>query len=600
MHKEKKKKERKEEETLKNFPSPPAAATAASSSQSASSDAPPPSLKSHRRRSRTVHKRQPSSSWSSLSTDRRQAQSEPTRAFLQAIANRLRSVTARSFTAARQAVGRTSRRQAPPSQSSLEPGNSTRAPAPSSLREADPTRVSSLRPEPCPHPFVPSRAQAYAVVESHARRTCPSRPARARAACSSRLLLFSLAASPIFEPPTCFWFFSPSLLRVQALQPRLRDCVVRRDRQSGIDIDMIRVIRRDRLQPDCLNVFSGYATDQHLAGLVVGQGQAGECPKVTVTSYRDLMLPGPATTASPSRSASSDAPPPLLKSRRRRSRTVHKHQPFLLWSSPSTDRRQAQSELTRAFLRNPNRLRPTFSAWKLSPIRCIPSQPVAHRRKTSRRPRGSPVSAPSSPREANPTHISSPRPEPCPHPSVSRRACTYAVAESHARRACPSCLTREHIGPIDFWSVGFLQLRAQAFQPRPRTLVWLSIYYESLLPNPFGRESRLLNPSSTVNFHHPPSSIGIGIVMTLFQKCLRPPYPSHKLTEWGAGNIITQDGIYSFPPLGVQFLDSGCFSEFFDTQFAQNEQPEGHEREFFRFCTETEAKKRKKNSASGG
>ncbi|TYK11889.1 putative nuclease HARBI1 [Cucumis melo var. makuwa] len=48
------------------------------------------------------------------------------------------------------------------------------------------------------------------------------------------------------------------------------DCVVRRNRQSGIDIDMIRVIRRDRSQLDCLSVSSGYTTDQFVLGVPLG------------------------------------------------------------------------------------------------------------------------------------------------------------------------------------------------------------------------------------------------------------------------------------------------------------------------------------------
>ncbi|KAA0066171.1 gag-protease polyprotein [Cucumis melo var. makuwa] len=53
-----------------------------------------------------------------------------------------------------------------------------------------------------------------------------------------------LAGSPIFEPPACFDPFH--LVWTSLLAKRdLADCVVRRDRQSGIDIDMIRVIRRD-------------------------------------------------------------------------------------------------------------------------------------------------------------------------------------------------------------------------------------------------------------------------------------------------------------------------------------------------------------------
>ncbi|KAA0066319.1 hypothetical protein E6C27_scaffold21G003790 [Cucumis melo var. makuwa] len=65
-----------------------------------------------------------------------------------------------------------------PSQPSLEPENPTRAPAPLSPREIDPISVSSPQPEPCPYPSTLSCAHAYAVVESQARRACPSRPAR--------------------------------------------------------------------------------------------------------------------------------------------------------------------------------------------------------------------------------------------------------------------------------------------------------------------------------------------------------------------------------------------------------------------------------------
>ncbi|KAA0062193.1 hypothetical protein E6C27_scaffold89G005870 [Cucumis melo var. makuwa] len=45
------------------------------------------------------------------------------------------------------------------------------------------------------------------------------------------------------------------------------DCAVRLDRQSGIDIDMIRVVRRNRSQPDCLSVSSGYTIDQIVLGV---------------------------------------------------------------------------------------------------------------------------------------------------------------------------------------------------------------------------------------------------------------------------------------------------------------------------------------------
>ncbi|KAA0058451.1 hypothetical protein E5676_scaffold535G00300 [Cucumis melo var. makuwa] len=42
------------------------------------------------------------------------------------------------------------------------------------------------------------------------------------------------------------------------------------DRQYGIDTDMIRVVRRDRSQLDCLSVFSGYTTYQIVLGVPLG------------------------------------------------------------------------------------------------------------------------------------------------------------------------------------------------------------------------------------------------------------------------------------------------------------------------------------------
>ncbi|TYK29793.1 hypothetical protein E5676_scaffold208G00090 [Cucumis melo var. makuwa] len=56
------------------------------------------------------------------------------------------------------------------------------------------------------------------------------------------------------------------------------DSVVRRDRQSGIDIDRIRVIRRDRSQPDCLSVSSGYTTDQFVLGVRLGSPKISYVP----------------------------------------------------------------------------------------------------------------------------------------------------------------------------------------------------------------------------------------------------------------------------------------------------------------------------------
>ncbi|KAA0054639.1 hypothetical protein E6C27_scaffold24G004460 [Cucumis melo var. makuwa] len=56
-------------------------------------------------------------------------------------------------------------------------------------------------------------------------------------------------------------------------------CGVLRDRQFDIDIDMIRVIRRDRSQPDCLSISSGYATDQFVLGVPL------DSPKTRFCSY---------------------------------------------------------------------------------------------------------------------------------------------------------------------------------------------------------------------------------------------------------------------------------------------------------------------------
>uniref|UniRef100_A0A9I9E538 Uncharacterized protein n=1 Tax=Cucumis melo TaxID=3656 RepID=A0A9I9E538_CUCME len=50
----------------------------------------------------------------------------------------------------------------------------------------------------------------------------------------------------------------------------IHDCAIRRDRQFGIDIDMIQVVRRDRSQPDCLSVSSGYITNQIVLGVPLG------------------------------------------------------------------------------------------------------------------------------------------------------------------------------------------------------------------------------------------------------------------------------------------------------------------------------------------
>ncbi|KAA0067852.1 hypothetical protein E6C27_scaffold2484G00620 [Cucumis melo var. makuwa] len=62
------------------------------------------------------------------------------------------------------------------------------------------------------------------------------------------------------------------------LGTRLSKSPVRRDRQSGIDIDMIRVVRQDRLQLDCLSVSSGYTTDQIVLGVPLGSPKTSYVP----------------------------------------------------------------------------------------------------------------------------------------------------------------------------------------------------------------------------------------------------------------------------------------------------------------------------------
>ncbi|KAA0053958.1 hypothetical protein E6C27_scaffold13771G00010 [Cucumis melo var. makuwa] len=60
--------------------------------------------------------------------------------------------------------------------------------------------------------------------------------------------------------------------------PPIYDCVVRRNRQSGIDIDMIRMIRRDRSQPDYLSVSFGYTTNQFILGVLLGSPKTSYVP----------------------------------------------------------------------------------------------------------------------------------------------------------------------------------------------------------------------------------------------------------------------------------------------------------------------------------
>ncbi|KAA0036179.1 hypothetical protein E5676_scaffold214G00270 [Cucumis melo var. makuwa] len=89
---------------------------------------------------------------------------------------------------------------------------------------------------------------------------------------SARVELFT----PV-EPPTilCVGFLQ---LRANLLQPRPQDCVARRDCQSDIDIDMIRVIQWVRSQPDYLSVSSGYTIDQFVRGVPLGSPKTSYVP----------------------------------------------------------------------------------------------------------------------------------------------------------------------------------------------------------------------------------------------------------------------------------------------------------------------------------
>ncbi|KAA0047164.1 hypothetical protein E5676_scaffold109G00420 [Cucumis melo var. makuwa] len=134
---------------------------------------------------------------------------------------------------------------------------------------------------------VPSVAVARQISSLHLQPHLPfqraaSSPSRAAPAFPAEPCLpFQPSRPANYEPPACFGSFSPVLesldrsvgflqLRAQALQLRPRDCAVRRDRQSGIDIDMIQVIQWDRSQPDCLSVSSGYTTDQFVLSVPFG------------------------------------------------------------------------------------------------------------------------------------------------------------------------------------------------------------------------------------------------------------------------------------------------------------------------------------------
>ncbi|KAA0055929.1 hypothetical protein E6C27_scaffold319G00490 [Cucumis melo var. makuwa] len=63
-----------------------------------------------------------------------------------------------------------------------------------------------------------------------------------------------------------------------AVRTGLSKSPVRQNRQSGIDIDMIQVIRWDRSQPDCLSVSSGCTTDQFVRGVPLGSPKTSYVP----------------------------------------------------------------------------------------------------------------------------------------------------------------------------------------------------------------------------------------------------------------------------------------------------------------------------------
>ncbi|KAA0051575.1 hypothetical protein E6C27_scaffold174G001140 [Cucumis melo var. makuwa] len=86
---------------------------------------------------------------------------------------------------------------------------------------------------------------------------------------------------------------SPLGKRDFAVRTRLGKSLVRRDRQSGIDIDMIRVIRRDRSQLDCLSVSSGYTTDQFVLGVPLGSPKTSYVPPGShVARVRNVLVLG--------------------------------------------------------------------------------------------------------------------------------------------------------------------------------------------------------------------------------------------------------------------------------------------------------------------
>ncbi|KAA0041613.1 hypothetical protein E5676_scaffold242G00330 [Cucumis melo var. makuwa] len=125
-----------------------------------------------------------------------------------------------------------------------------------------------------PYPKSGTRPAPPAVPQAS---SCPREPASAvptlesiSRASTSRLL----EPPSIIEPPSFLVSHKPVL---GPFSPVL-DCVIQRDRQFGIDIDMIRVIRRDRSQPNCLSVSSGYTTDQFVLCVPLGSPKTSYVP----------------------------------------------------------------------------------------------------------------------------------------------------------------------------------------------------------------------------------------------------------------------------------------------------------------------------------
>ncbi|KAA0041174.1 hypothetical protein E6C27_scaffold128G001110 [Cucumis melo var. makuwa] len=150
--------------------------------------------------------------------------------------------------------------------------------------EAQPCHASVTR---VAHPYptrtaAPRLRPASLLRESIApRQRLPSRPARASRADFIFLvepIRLSLSRQP--APVLCTWSSSRNFdLRTSLLGKRdLADCVVRRDRQSGMDIDIDSSDSTGSSQPDCLSVSFGYATDQFVLGVPLGHRRSDFVP----------------------------------------------------------------------------------------------------------------------------------------------------------------------------------------------------------------------------------------------------------------------------------------------------------------------------------